>query len=121
MLALHAALVPVGHDDSITYHLSKVVLYLQQGSLDGFDTADLRLTAHPANAEILILWQMAVSGRNAGAPAAAGRSCWLGSAVAVSRLARDLGAGVRPAAVRGARLRVAARRRAAGDRPPRTT
>jgi hypothetical protein len=99
-LALHAAIVPVGHDDSITYHLSKVVLYLQQGSLDGFDTADLRLTSHPANAEILILWQMAVSGLNAGGPLLQ-VLCWLGSAIAVSRLARDLGAGVRSAAFAG--------------------
>ena len=100
VLALHAVLVPVSHDDSITYHLSKAVLYLQQGSLGGFDTADLRLTTHPANAEILILWQMAVSGLNAGGPLLQ-VLCWLGSAVAVSRLARDLGAGGRPAAFAG--------------------
>jgi 4-amino-4-deoxy-L-arabinose transferase-like glycosyltransferase len=99
-LLLHATIVPIGHDDSVTYHLSKAVLYLQQGSLDAFDTADLRLTAHPANAEILILWQMAVWGRNA-APGLLQVLCWLSSMVAVSRLARDLGAGVRPALFAG--------------------
>jgi hypothetical protein len=99
-LLLHAAIVPIGHDDSVTYHLSKAVLFLQQGSLDAFDTADLRLTAHPANAEILILWQMAVSGRNA-APGLLQVLCWLGSMVAVARFARDLGAGVRPALFAG--------------------
>jgi hypothetical protein len=99
-LAVHAALVPTGHDDSVTYHLTKVVLYLQQGSLAKFDTADLRLTTHPANAEILILWQMAVSGWNGGAPLLQ-VLCWVGTAAAVSRLARDLGAGARPAAFAG--------------------
>jgi hypothetical protein len=100
VLVLHATVVPTNHDDSVTYHLTKVVLYLQQGSLAKFDTADLRLTTHPANAEILILWQMAVSGRNAVAPLLQVLS-WIGSAVAVARLARDLGAGARPAAFAG--------------------
>lgn len=99
-LLLHAALVPVGHDDSVTYHLTRAVLYLQQGSLDAFDTADLRLTTHPANAEIVILWQMAVWGRNA-APGLLQVLCWLGATLAVSRFARDLGAGVRPALFAG--------------------
>jgi hypothetical protein len=100
VLVLHAALVPVAHHDSITHHLPRAALYLQQGSLDAFNTADLRLTAHPANAEILILWQMAVSGLNAGGPLLQVLA-WLGSVLAVARLARDLGAGVRAAAFSG--------------------
>ena len=100
VLALHAALVPVGHHDSVTHHLPRAALYLQQGSLAAFNTGDLRLTAHPANAEILILWQIAVSGLNAGGPLLQ-VPCWLGSALAVARLARDLGAGVRPASFAG--------------------
>ena len=39
-----------------------------------FPTPDLRQTALPANAEILILWQMALSGRNAGARRSSRRS-----------------------------------------------
>ncbi|MET0554250.1 MAG: glycosyltransferase family 39 protein, partial [Vicinamibacteria bacterium] len=99
-VALHAALVPVRHDDSITYHLPRIALYLQQRSLDAFPTPDLRQTALPANAEILTLWQMAVSGRNAGAPFLQ-LIAWLGTALGVYRLARHVGAGLRPAAFAG--------------------
>jgi hypothetical protein len=99
-IATHAALVPIGHDDSVTYHLPRIAIYLQQRSLDAFPTPDLRQTALPANAEILTLWQMAVSGRNAGAPFLQ-VIAWLGTALGVYRLARHVGAGLRPAAFAG--------------------
>lgn len=99
-IVLHAALVPVRHDDSVTYHLPRIAIYLQQRSLDAFPTPDLRQTALPANAEILALWQMAVSRRNAGAPLVQAIA-WLGAALAVFRLARTIGAGGRQAAFAG--------------------
>jgi hypothetical protein len=97
VLTLAAMMLPVRHDDSLSYHLPRVAVALQQGSLDAFPTPDLRQTALPANAEILILWQMVLSGRNAGAPLWQ-VLCWVGTTLAVFRLARDVGASVRPAA-----------------------
>jgi hypothetical protein len=97
VLMLGAVVVPVRHDDSLSYHLPRVAIAIQQGSLDAFPTPDLRQTALPANAEILILWQMVLSGRNGGA-ALLQVLCWVGTTLAVFRLARDLGAPLRPAA-----------------------
>jgi hypothetical protein len=53
-----AVLVPPNNNDSMAYHLVRVGVYMQQGSLEAFPTADLRQTSWPANAEILALWQM---------------------------------------------------------------
>lgn len=97
VLALAAVAVPVRHDDSLSYHLPRVAIALQQGHLDAFPTPDLRQTALPANAEMLILWQMALSGQNAGATLWQ-LLCWVGTTLAVFRLARDVGAPLRPAA-----------------------
>lgn len=99
-LAPYSVLVPVRHDDSLTYHLPRAAMYLQQGSLDAFPTPDLRQTALPANAEMLTLWQMAISGRNFGTPLVQAL-CWLGAILAVYRLARDVGARMRPAIFAG--------------------
>jgi 4-amino-4-deoxy-L-arabinose transferase-like glycosyltransferase len=96
-IALKAVLVPVSHDDSLVYHLPRAVLYLQQGSLDAFPTPDLRQTALPANAEILVLWQFAMLG-GAWAPPLEQTLAWLGATLAVFRLARDVGAPGRSAA-----------------------
>jgi hypothetical protein len=100
VIVLHAFLAPVPHDDSLTYHLPRAAIYLQQRSLEAFSTPDLRQTVLPANAEILVLWHMAISGRNAGAPLVQA-ICWLGAILAVYRLARDVGARMRPALFAG--------------------
>jgi hypothetical protein len=100
VIALHALFVPVRHVDSVIYHLPRIGFYLQQGSLDAFPTPDLRQTALPVDAEILVLWQTVLSGRLLGAPLAQ-VLCWLGTSLAVFRLARDLGADLRGAAFAG--------------------
>lgn len=48
--------VPPNNWDSMTYHLSRVGFYLQQSSLDHFNTVNERQTDFPFNAELIILW-----------------------------------------------------------------
>lgn len=50
--------VPPNNWDSMTYHLSKIGFWLQNGSLGFFDTYNLTQNYSPPNAEILIMWSI---------------------------------------------------------------
>lgn len=52
-------LVPPNNWDSMTYHLSRIGFWLQNGSLDFFQTYNPRQNYMPPNAEILMMWQIA--------------------------------------------------------------
>ncbi len=76
--------------DSMTYHLARVGYYLQQRSLESFPSANIRQTVFPANAEILILWQVVLLRMDV----TAGLVQWLGwciSILAVFKLSRRMG------------------------------
>lgn len=57
-----ALLLPPTTPDSMTYHLSRVGYWLQQGSLEHWNTPDLRQTAFPINLELGLLWTVVLSG-----------------------------------------------------------
>jgi hypothetical protein len=57
-----AVLLPTTSTDAQTYHLSRVVYWMQQRSLDHWSTPDLRQTAFPVNFELNLLWLMVMSG-----------------------------------------------------------
>jgi 4-amino-4-deoxy-L-arabinose transferase-like glycosyltransferase len=90
LLLFLALYVPPNNHDSMTYHMTRVAMYLQQGSLDAFTTPDLRQTVLPANAEILILWSAVLLRHDAAANLVQWCS-WVASLVAVFGLARLLG------------------------------
>ncbi|MFH1875269.1 MAG: hypothetical protein ABH865_00070 [Candidatus Omnitrophota bacterium] len=50
--------VPPNNFDSMTYHLSRVAYWMQQGSFDYFPTHNLRQVQNSFNAEILFMWLM---------------------------------------------------------------
>ena len=89
LLAL-VLVVPPNNADSMTYHMTRVAVYLQQGSLDAFDTPDLRQTILPPNAELLILWQVVLL-RHDHTAGLVQWLAWAGGIVAVLGLARQLG------------------------------
>ncbi len=84
-----AVLVPPNNSDSLAYHLPRVGVYMQQGSLKAFPTADLRQTAFPANAEILALWQTVLL-RNDRTLGLIQWLAWCGCILAVYAIARNL-------------------------------
>jgi 4-amino-4-deoxy-L-arabinose transferase-like glycosyltransferase len=51
-----AVFLPPNNWDSMTYHLSRIGYYLQQGSLEHFATGNDRQTVFPVNAELAMLW-----------------------------------------------------------------
>lgn len=51
--------VPANNWDSMTYHLSRIGFWLQNGSIDFFQTYNFRQNSLPPNAEILIMWTIA--------------------------------------------------------------
>jgi hypothetical protein len=55
-----AVSVPPNNYSGMIYHMARVGYYLQQASLDSFPTPNIRQTSFPANAEILLLWQVAL-------------------------------------------------------------
>ena len=55
---------PPNNYDSLTYHLTRAVAWLQQGHVGYFDAATARANAFPANAEIGILYTLALLGRD---------------------------------------------------------
>jgi 4-amino-4-deoxy-L-arabinose transferase-like glycosyltransferase len=86
LLALY---VPPNNHDSMTYHLARVGFYLQQRSLKSYPTANIRQTVFPANAEILMLWQVSLLKRDT-AVALVQWLSWLGSVLAIYGIARRL-------------------------------
>jgi len=52
-LALYA---PVNLWDSMTYHLARIVIWMQNASLSHFETSSIRQVMFPPNAEILYMW-----------------------------------------------------------------
>ncbi len=85
-----AVYVPPNNYDGMTYHMARVGYYLQQASFDSFPTPNIRQTSFPANAEILILWQVVIlkSDRLAGIVQ---WLCWCWTLMAVYALARNFG------------------------------
>src|SRR5260221_4823391 len=55
---------PPNNYDSLTYHLPRVVAWLQQGHVGYFDAATARANAFPGNAELGILYTVALLGRD---------------------------------------------------------
>jgi 4-amino-4-deoxy-L-arabinose transferase-like glycosyltransferase len=55
---------PSNNGDALAYHLPRVVAWLQQGHVGYFDAATQRATAFPGNAELGILWTVALLGRD---------------------------------------------------------
>jgi 4-amino-4-deoxy-L-arabinose transferase-like glycosyltransferase len=55
---------PPNNYDSLTYHLTRVVAWLQQGHVGYFDAATARANAFPPNAELGILYTVALLGRD---------------------------------------------------------
>lgn len=55
LVGLLAILVPANNWDGMTYHLARVDFWLEQGSINHFDTNISRQTSQPPLAEILIL------------------------------------------------------------------
>lgn len=55
---------PPNNADSLAYHLPRVVAWLQQGHAGYFDAPTQRATAFPGNAELGILWTVALLGRD---------------------------------------------------------
>lgn len=100
VLAVLVWIFPPNNQDSLQYHLPRAITYLQQGSLDAYETPDLRETAFAANAEMLVLWQMALwpQVRTAGLVQLV---AWLCSGPAVYALARRLGGGPAPSVLSG--------------------
>jgi hypothetical protein len=84
-----ALYVPPNNHDSMTYHLARVGYYMQQGSLKSYPTANIRQTILPANAEILMLWQVSLL-RMDTAVALVQWLSWLGSVLAIYGIARQL-------------------------------
>ncbi|MBR1907484.1 hypothetical protein IJ818_00930 [bacterium] len=48
--------MPITNADAVDYHVSRSMFYILNGSLNHFDTADLRLLAFPFNSEIIYSW-----------------------------------------------------------------
>ncbi|HEY0781448.1 MAG TPA: hypothetical protein VGE98_03260, partial [Thermoanaerobaculia bacterium] len=93
VLLVVAVLAPPNTYDSMTYHMTRVVHWIQDGSLAHFPTANLRQIQYPPFAELCILHLQLLTGgdRLANLPQ------WLalvGGAAGVSRLAGLLGAGL---------------------------
>ncbi len=84
-----ALYVPPNNHDGMTYHLARVGYYLQQGSLKSYPTPNIRQTVFPANAEILMLWQMALLRKDTTVAFVQWLS-WLGSVLAIYGIARQL-------------------------------
>ncbi len=55
---------PPNNYDSLTYHLARVAAWLQQGHAGYYDAATARANAFPGNAELGILWTVALLGRD---------------------------------------------------------
>jgi len=51
-----AAYAPVNLWDSMTYHLARIVIWMQNGSINHFETSSIRQVMFPPNAEILYMW-----------------------------------------------------------------
>ena len=93
---------PPNNFDSLTYHLTRAVAWLQQGHIGYFDATTARANAFPPNAEIGILWTLALLGRDTLA-ALPQLLAELAILVAVHGLARRIGF-PRPAALFAALL-----------------
>jgi 4-amino-4-deoxy-L-arabinose transferase-like glycosyltransferase len=84
-----ALAVPPNNYDGLTYHMARVGYYFQNHSLDSFPTANIRQTVFPANAEILILWQVVLLHGDRTAALVQWLS-WCGSMLGIYGLARLL-------------------------------
>ncbi|NDJ75993.1 MAG: glycosyltransferase family 39 protein, partial [Chloroflexi bacterium] len=60
--AIVILIMPPNNWDSMTYHMPRVVHWLQRGSFFHWDTPDARQVIFPMNAELGILWTMLMSG-----------------------------------------------------------
>jgi len=59
LVSLFLALIaPTNSGDSLSYHLARIGFWVQQGSLNHFETSSIRQLVFPINSEILILWPM---------------------------------------------------------------
>ena len=94
LVGLTALLSPPNTSDVMAYHLPRVVHWLQQGSLALYPTRELRQLAMPPGAELCILQFHALAGGDSldNLP-----QWWsfVGSAIGVSLVASELGAGAR--------------------------
>ncbi|HZO62311.1 MAG TPA: glycosyltransferase 87 family protein [Gaiellaceae bacterium] len=81
---------PPNNYDSLTYHLTRAVAWLQQGHVGYFDATTARANAFPPNGEIGILYTLALLGRDSLA-ALPQLTAELAVLVAVHGLARRLG------------------------------
>jgi 4-amino-4-deoxy-L-arabinose transferase-like glycosyltransferase len=97
-----AVATPPNNYDSLTYHLTRAVAWLQQGHVGYFDAETARANAFPANGEIGILYTLALLGRDRVA-ALPQLLAELAVLVAVHGIARRLGF-ARPAALLAALL-----------------
>ncbi|HPH97340.1 MAG TPA: glycosyltransferase family 39 protein [Anaerolineaceae bacterium] len=89
-----ALLAPPNTNDSLTYHLPRVMHWLQNGSLEHYFTGNDRQLWNPPGAELLILHLVGLSGGDA----LANLPQWfslLGIVLGASLLAQELGAGRR--------------------------
>jgi hypothetical protein len=82
--------VPPNNQDGLTYHMTRVAVFLQHGTLDAWAAPDLRLTVMPANAELLILWQVALLRHDLTAGLVQWMS-WVGTMLAVFGIGREAG------------------------------
>jgi hypothetical protein len=89
--------VPPSNHDGLTYHMTRVAVYLQQGSLQAPAASDLRTTILPANAELLILWQAVLLRHDITAGLVQWAS-WLGAMLAAFGIGREAGLRARRAA-----------------------
>ena len=94
VLLLVALLAPPQSSDSIGYHMSRVVHWIQNGTLAHYPAHDERQLFQPPMAEILRLHLMLLTGGDRVGQLAQWLAA-LGSLAAVSLLAADLGAGRR--------------------------
>ena len=92
--------VPPNNQDGLTYHMTRVAVYLQHGNLETWAAPDLRLTVLPANAELLILWQVALLRHDLTAGLVQ-LMCWLGTMLAAFGIGQEAGLS-RPRAAFGA-------------------
>jgi hypothetical protein len=90
-------LVPPNNHDGLTYHMTRVALWLQQGSLDAVARPDLRTTILPANAELLVLWQAVLLRHDVTAGLVQWLS-WAGAMLAAYGVGREAGLPERRAA-----------------------
>jgi 4-amino-4-deoxy-L-arabinose transferase-like glycosyltransferase len=94
LVGLTALLSPPNTSDVMTYHLPRVVHWLQQRSLAFYPTRDLRQLVQPPGAEFCVFQLHAIAGSDCFDNLLQWWS-YVGSAIGVSLVASELGAGTR--------------------------